>query len=192
MAFDPSRRLRYDSEERYAHERAYGYRPHEAARRANLNPRTGIATRYEDSSRVQARIAFLRRDDLTDEMAAEKRRRIEERLERAAFGDILKECATIDEKSGLPVIDWEKVMGSDLSVIVSEFNFDSETGGLTKFKRDDALAAAAQLRDMRGFKAPAKVAATVNMRRADEMSDDELASVIARYGAGDAPAPVDS
>src|ERR1700722_13320886 len=148
MAFNPSQRLKVDGEESYAQERAYGYRPHEAARRAHLNPRNGTSTKYEGKPRVQARIAFLRRDDLTTEMREEKRRRIEDRLEAAAYGDILRECAEIDPNTKLPVIDWAKVMASDLSITINEFVFDKDTGALVKFKRDDALAAASQLRDM--------------------------------------------
>jgi hypothetical protein len=175
--FDPSQRLRVNPEELYAQERAYGYRPHEAARRAQLNARNGTSTKYEAKPRVQARIAFLRRDDLTTEMREEKRRRIEDRLEAAAYGDILRECATIDEKTGLPMIDWGKVMASDLSIIINEFVFDKDTGALLRFKRDDALSAASQLRDMRGFKAVEKRDVTVHA--VDQMSDDELAQIAA-------------
>lgn len=160
MPFDPSHKLRRDSEERYAQQRAYGYRPHEAGRLAQLNPRNGTTTKYENKPNVQARIAFLRRDDLTAEMREEKRRRIEDRLEVAAYGDIVRELATLDPVTNKPVIDWAKVMASDLSIVVNEFVFDKDTGTLVRFKRDDALGAIAQLRDMRGFKAPSKIEAS--------------------------------
>jgi hypothetical protein len=177
--FDPSQRLRIDGEERYAQERAYGYRPHEAARRAGLNPRHGISSKYEVKSRVVARIAFLRRDDLTTEMREEKRRRIEDRLEAAAYGDIVRECATFDEETGeLIKIDWRKVIASGLSVAINEFGFDKDTGRLVRFKRDDALNAVAQLRDMRGFKAVEKRDVTVHSA-VEQMSDDELARIAA-------------
>ena len=173
--FDPTVKLRVEAEERYAQQRAYGYRPHEAARRAQLNRRNGTATKYENKPRVQARIAYLRRDDLTTEMREEKRRQIEDRLEAAAFGDILRECATIDEKTGLPVIDWAKVMASDLSIIVNEVIFDKD-GRLARLRCDDALAAAAQLRDMSGFKAAEKRDTTV--RISNERTDETAGSPI--------------
>jgi len=45
-------------------------------------------------------------------------------------------------------------------VIISGFKFDKDTGRLTDFERDNALQAANQLRDMHGFKAPAKTEMT--------------------------------
>lgn len=187
MACDPSQKLKRDSEERYAWERSCGFRPHEAARRAGLNARTGVSTKYEAKTKIQARIAYLRRDDLSDEVREEKRRHLEERLETVAFGDILLECAIIDPITKKPVIDWEKVIASGLSVAINEFSFDADTGHMTRFKRDDALAAAAQLRDMRGFKAPARMSFTV--RNADQMSDDELSRIAAGGSADAAAAP---
>lgn len=149
--------LRVRNEERYAFERALGYSSRESVRRIGMDPTHGIATKYEGKPRIMARIRYLRA--LDDEMLAERRARIEERLNAAAFGNIF-DFATIDPTTKKPHIDWEKVKNSDLAVIINEFNFDADTGVLTKFKRDDALNAAAQLRDMHGFKAPTKNALT--------------------------------
>jgi hypothetical protein len=91
-------------------------------------------------------------------MLAARRAHLEERLNAAAYGNIF-EFAILDPQ-GNPRIDWQKVMNSDIAVTVNEFNFDVDTGVLTKFKRDDALNAVAQLRDMHGFKAPSKSALT--------------------------------
>jgi len=175
--YDPSKRLPIDAEENYAQERSFGYRAREAARRAGLNPNSGVATKYEAKPRILARIAYLRRDDLTAEMREAKRRHLEERLELVAFGSLF-EYSTIE--NGLPVIDWNKVSLSDLAVVVNEFRFDKDTGKLVTFKRDDAMNAIAQLRDMRGFKAAEKRDVTVHAL--DEMSDDELARIAAGGG----------
>lgn len=140
--------------EQYAWERALGKSAREAARIAGYNPQTGVTTRLEKSGHpVQARISELRA--LNDEMMREKFRRIEARLTTSAEGNIF-DYATIDKATGDPIIDWKRVMESDFAVAVNEFVFDKDTGRLVRFKRDDALAAIAQLRDMYGFKAPAK------------------------------------
>jgi hypothetical protein len=156
--FDPaSLPLTNADQETYAFERALGYSMREACRRAGGKPENGTGTKWESSPKVIARIKYLR--GLDDEMLREKRARIEERLNLAAFGNIF-DFATIDETTKKPIIDWSKVKESDLAVIINEFAFDKDTGVLTRFKRDDALAAANQLRDMHGFKAPTKVAPT--------------------------------
>jgi hypothetical protein len=59
-----------------------------------------------------------------------------------------------------PQIDWNKVAASPYGVIISGFKFDKDTGRMVDFERDNALAAAAQLRDMHGFKAVQKTALT--------------------------------
>ena len=183
--YDPTKRLPIDAEENYAQERAFGYRLREAARRAGLNPNNGIATKYEAKPRIQARIAYLRRDDLTIEMREAKRRHLEERLELAAFGSIFEVTKMVFDS---PQIDWPKLAESDLGVIISEFHFDKDTGRLVRFKRDDALGAIAQLRDMRGFKAAEKHDVTV--RDAQMLSDDELARIATRGSPGAIEAPV--
>lgn len=181
MAADPTKRLKSDSEEAYAQERAWGYRPFEAARRCRLNPKTGIATKYEEKPRVQKRIAFLRKDDLSTEMREAKRRRLEERLELAAFGNML-EFGIFDDAGQLSGIQWSKLSESDLAPLVSEFRFDKDTGKLVAFKRDDPLAAIAQLRDMRGFKTQTHLAAEAKLEQAREAQQGkEGEAVVTRF-----------
>ncbi|HYM32317.1 MAG TPA: hypothetical protein VEU47_13510 [Candidatus Cybelea sp.] len=156
----------------YAFERSCGLPPAAACRAAGGKVENGQATKWEASRGVQAWIAHYRRLGHTDEMLAAKRARIEQRLELAAYGDIL-DFATIEEMPIIvgfddegepirklvkqPVIDWAKVKASPYSAIVSGFEFDKDTGQLKSFKRDDALGASAQLRDMHGFSAPKKL-----------------------------------
>ena len=174
-----SHALPNEREEAYAVERSFGYRPRIAARRAGLDPYTGIGGKYEAKPRVQARIAFLRSQDLTPEMLAAKRRQLEERLELAAYGNIFE---FTDIADGSPQIDWRRVVTSDLSVAINEFVFDKDTGKLTKFKRDDALAAIAQLRDMHGFRSASKVALTdPSGEHPMEISDSHRAIALAEF-----------
>lgn len=155
----------------YAFERSLGMPPAEACRRAGGKVENGQATKWETNRRVQAWIAHYRSLGHTDEMIAAKRQRIEDRLNLAAYGDIF-DFATIEDRlvtvgtddEGVPiteveknpVINWEKVAASPYSAIIGSFKFDKDTGRLVDFERDSALQAAAQLRDMHGFKAPAK------------------------------------
>ena len=110
---------RFPKEERYAQERAYGYRQREAARRAGLNDYTGIFAKYEKKPRVQQRIEFLRKNDLTNEYHQEKRRHLEQRLELVAFGSMF-EFVVIDPLTGKPRIDWKALAESDLGVTMAE------------------------------------------------------------------------
>lgn len=163
----------------YAFERSLGIPPTEACRRAGGNDRHGQATKWERARGVQAWIKWYREQDLTPQMLAEKRRRIEDRLNLAFHADVF-EFSTIVERPMLvkvgvdddgepileerfvkvPLIDWDKVATSPHRVIIESFKFDKDTGHLTDFKRDDALQAGNQLRDMHGFKAVNKTALT--------------------------------
>lgn len=142
----------------YAFERSLGIPPAEACRRAGGKVENGQATKWEQNRRVQAWIAYYRSLGHTEEMLIAKKARIEQRLELAAYGNIL-ELSTVDPIRG-PQIDWGRVAASPYGVIVSGFKFDKDTGALVDFERDNALAALAQLRDMHGFKAPSKTALT--------------------------------
>jgi hypothetical protein len=139
----------------YAFERSLGIPPAESCRRAGGEVENGQATKWENNKRVQAWIAHYRSLGHTDEMLAAKRARIEQRLEMIVYGDIL-EFSDLDKITKKPVIDWSKVMASPNRVTISRFRFDKDSGALVDFERDDALGAAAQLRDMHGFRAPAK------------------------------------
>lgn len=139
--------------ETYAFERSCGMTPTEACRRAagEKAVNSGSPTKWERMPRVQARIRYLRTLGQTDEMLAAKRARLEERLELAAYGNLFEFSRINDEQD--PEVDWAKVSESPYGVIVSGFKFDKDSGHLTDFDRDNALAAIAQLRDMNGFKA---------------------------------------
>lgn len=154
----------------YAFERSLGMPPAEACRRAGGKVENGLATKWEQNRRVQAWIAYYRSLGQDAEMIAAKRARIEERLELAAYGNIFDFATMIDrvvirriseeetEETTVktPIIDWDKVAASPYSAIIAGFKFDKESGVLVDFERDSALAAAAQLRDMHGFKAASK------------------------------------
>jgi hypothetical protein len=158
----------------YAFERSLGMTPAEACRRAGAKVENGLATKWEQSPRVQAWIAYYRSLGMTDEMLAAKRARIEQRLELAAYGNIFEFAKMVDRVVSIrvteeeteervvksPLIDWDKVAASPYGVIVSSFKFDKDTGELTDFDRDNADRAIAQLRDMHGFKAVNKTALT--------------------------------
>lgn len=152
--------LRKPKHEKYAFERALCASPRVAAEAAGFDKPhlTGVVTKLENHPRIQARIAELRA--LDEEMIREKRARIEARLNLIAFGDILKDCATIDDKTKLPVIDWAAVRDSDLSIIISKYKFDKDTGKLTDFERERALDALAQLRQLNGLDAPKRMEVT--------------------------------
>lgn len=143
----------------YAFERSLGIPPAEACRRAGGKVENGQATKWERSRGVQAWLTYYRSLGQTEEMLAEKRARIEERLSLAAFGNIFD----FTEICGIthdPEIDWREVKASPYGVIVSGFKFDKDTGRLVDFERDNALQALAQLRDMHGFKSVNKTALT--------------------------------
>jgi hypothetical protein len=167
--------LYYDKEERYAQERAYGYRQREAARRAGLDDYTGIFAKYERKMRVQQRISFLRRDDLTNEFHRAKRQHLEERLELVAFGNLFEFVVIGDD--GKPRVDWKALAESDLGATIAELRMDKETGHVVHMARDSAMAAIGQLREMRGFKAQDRVRLEVS--QVDQLSDEELVRIAA-------------
>jgi hypothetical protein len=179
----------------YAFERSLGMPPAEACRRAGGKVENGQATKWERNRRVQAWIAYYRSLGNDEEMLAAKRARIEERLELAAYGNIFDFSTMVDrvvivqvdketteERTvKTPVIDWDKVAKSPYGAIVSGFKFDKDTGVLVDFERDSALQAAAQLRDMHGFKAPARTELTGKNGAAlfdlSKLNDEQLATL---------------
>src|SRR5262249_47711643 len=152
--FDPTMPLRNERHEAFSRLRAILTPKLQAAREAGFETMTlGNAAKLDRRKDIRARVAALAK--LDEEIIRMKRERIEARLMKAMEADILKDFAIVEklvvggvETSRVVGVDWEKLRQSDSSAIVSEFVFDSETGHLTKFKRDDALNAAAQLRDM--------------------------------------------
>lgn len=154
----------------YAFERSLGIPPAAACRAAGGKVENGQATKWERNKRVQAWIAFHRSRGNTDEMLAAKRQRLEDRLNLAIYADLFEFSTVVDRviliKVGeeiremvvqTPVIDWNKVAASPSRVIVEKFKFDKDSGYLTDFERESAQQAAAQVRDMYGFKAPSKL-----------------------------------
>jgi hypothetical protein len=155
---DGSLPLAKRSHETYAWERSIATVPSIAAKRAGLSPRSGACSKLERNPAVRARIAHLAKEE--ERVLAAKRQRIEERLNLAAFVDLM-EFVEVDEETGrFKFIDWRKIKEGELGQIISEFTFDGKTGELTKFKRDDALNALGQLRDMHGLKSVTKIAPT--------------------------------
>jgi hypothetical protein len=151
--------LRNHKHERFARLRAILISPQEAAKEAGIDTiYPGNVARIDRRKDVRRRIVELSADD--EEMIREKRARIEARLNAAAYGDVLDFAIINKETKEIVGVDWPRLKESDLSVTVKSLSFDKDTGKLTKFDRDDALIAAAQLRDMLGFKAPTKVAQT--------------------------------
>jgi hypothetical protein len=167
----PDKPLYYPKEERYAQERAYGYRMREAARRAGLDDYTGIQSKYERKARVMARIDYLKQTDLTNEFHNAKRRHLEERLELVAFGSMF-EFVIVDPVSGKPRIDWKALAESDLGPSIAELRFDKDSGNVVHLARDSALQAINQLREMRGFKAADRHHLEVS--QVTQLTDEEL------------------
>jgi hypothetical protein len=157
--FDPAMPLRNEKHEHFARLRAVLTPRVEAAREAGYGEMTpGNVAKLDRRPDVRARIAALAKMD--EEIIRMKRERIEARLNLAAYGNILQ-FATIDPETGqIAAIDWRKVAESDLAAIICDFSFDPKTGRLTKFERDSALSALNQLRELHGFKAPARTELT--------------------------------
>lgn len=192
----------------YAFERSLGIPPAEACRRAGGKVENGHATKWEHSGRVQAWIKYYRSLGQDDEMVAAKRARIEERLAIAAFGNIFDFTEMVERvvlvagkgdkldrevKTKAPLIDWDAVKASELAPIISSFKFDKDTGELVHFERDDALAALAQLRDMHGFKAPARTELSgrggAPLFDLSKLTDEQLAALESIAAAAGSAAP---
>jgi hypothetical protein len=188
--FDPNMPMRNERYERFARLRAIMTPRQQAAREAGFETMTASnVARLDRRPDIRARIAALSKMD--EEIVRMKRERIEARLMKAAEADILRDFAIVEtvvvkgiESSKVIGVDWEKLRQSDSSVIVSEFVFDAQTGHLIKFKRDDALNAAAQLRDMWGLKAPTKFSGDLNYPKSSA-SDWTREELIAVLNAGD-------
>jgi hypothetical protein len=190
--FDPNMPLRNERHERFARLRAVLTPKLQAAREAGFETMAaGNVARLDRHPDIRARVAALSKID--EEIVRMKRERIEARLMKAMEADILRDFALVETVlvNGVKTpkvvgVDWEKLRQSDSSVIVSEFTFDPESGHLTRFKRDDALDAAAQLRDMWGMKAPIKVSSDLTIQKSSptDWTREELVAVV--KAAGDA------
>jgi hypothetical protein len=178
-----SRPLKSRYEEKYAVERSLGYGQRESARRAGLNDYTGVFAKYEKRPRVQRRIAFLRSQDGSVEYYQAKRRALEERLELAAFGNLLEHAK--NGPDGRVKLDLNSLAGSDLAVTVGDVKIDKD-GYITQVSRDDALGAINQLREMRGLKTPDHVKLSVGV---ETLSDEDLMRIVNQPPA--LPAPIE-
>lgn len=160
---DPKQPLPDADEEAYCQQRADGFDIIEAARNLGWNVASGRASKCEARPRVQARIAWLRRQDLTDEMLRTRRAEIRRRLELSAkfnLLDFIKTDSIGKMPEGKVEIDWQRLKESEYGLAVASLRFDRERGALIEFRRDDRLQAEAQLRDMFGFSAPKRLEAT--------------------------------
>lgn len=159
--------------EAYAIARSIGYGMREAVRRAGGKPENGTGTKWEQTESIIARIRYLTRYD--EDVILEKRRRIEDRLNEIAFGDLLEFCEFVEQevfigrgKNNEPeyetrrvlVIDWQRLTDEQRGRLIEEIKVNPKTGEVIGFKRSDTLQAIAQLRDLHGFKAPAKTELT--------------------------------
>jgi hypothetical protein len=130
-----------------------------------------MASKIERLPDVQARMAWLRRDD--DDLIRRKREEIEAAL-LAVLTVNVTQFAKIDEDGTITGWDWNKIRDSGLSQILCEIGPD----GGPRIKLADKLNALAQLRDMHGFRAPTKVAPTSS-------DGDGPARMIVQWGSGE-------
>lgn len=193
---NPATPLRNDMHERYAFERALGAGQREAVRRAGGKPESGSGTKWEQLPEVQSRIRYLRQ--LDDEMVAEKRRRLEERL--WAMHDIdpglLYETIEVDktDKQGNPILgeDGEPLkkkvqrprllsdIPEDVRKCIEAITFD-EKGRLT-LRTYSALAASKELRALLGIGAPVRDGDSGYDRMSDAEIIQQLASQARELG----------
>jgi hypothetical protein len=184
--FDPTMPLRREKHECFARLRAILTPKLQAAREAGFETMTpGNIAKLDRRKDIRARVAALSAMD--EEIIRMKRERIEARLMKVIEADIVRDFAIIEkvtvggiETTKVVGIDWQRLIDSGSSIVVSEFLFDAGTGCLTKFKRDDAMNALAQLRDMLGFKAPAKFSGDLNLPKqgATDWSREDLVAVL--------------
>ena len=114
--------------------------PAEAVKRAGYALNTGMEAKLERRRDVQARIAYLRRED--DELIRRKREEIEAALLAVLTVDVTQ-FAKIDEDGTITGWDWNRIRGSGWSQMLCEIGPD----GGPKIKLADKLNALAQLRD---------------------------------------------
>ena len=145
----------------YAFERSLGLPPAEACRRAGGKVENGQATKWERSRRVQAWIGHYRGLGHTEEMLAAKRQRVEDELQRIGIANMDDFVTLVPSgKRVLPVLDLTRINAlpeaqrRDAMAAVKTIRY-TENG--PTFELHGKLEALSQLRDMHGFKSPAKV-----------------------------------
>lgn len=163
--FDPAVPLADVRYERFAQLRVMGVPTREACREAGLPLSGWNHTRYDRHPEVVARKAYLAKDDA--DIVAATRLDVREQLMLSAKLDVIGEFGllkveTIDGKKVCRVVgvDWKKMVASGKSAAITKFRFDSETGVLVDFDRDDRMQAISQLRDMYGLRAARRMEMT--------------------------------
>jgi hypothetical protein len=146
--------------EAYAFARACGYGIFESTRRADADPETGMGSKWEGRREVQARIRWWRTFQQTDEILAEKRALIERELQivgTANMDDFVKLVPSGDVM--LPVLDLTRINAlapPERRAVMAAVKTIKYTENGPTFELHGKNEALAQLRDMHGFKAPAK------------------------------------
>jgi hypothetical protein len=177
--FNPAEPLSDGRRERFAHLRLIGLTPPIAAREAGLKKKNGApiadgnAWKIDHEPQVTARKAFLSGHETA--IVRETRGFVRNRLMSVASLDLLRDFAILGDvevpgtigQDGKPAtvkriigIDWAALKASEHSIAISTFKFDADTGIMTEFDRDDAMAALGQIRDMYGIKAPRRTELT--------------------------------
>jgi hypothetical protein len=196
LPHDPATPLRSDLHEKYAFERALGCSQREAVRRAGGRPENGSGTKWESLPEVQKRIRYLRQ--LDDEMLAEKRKRIEERLWLIHDADpgLMYETIEVEkaDKNGKPILGEDgqplkkKVqrprllsdIPDDIRKCIEAITFD-EKGRLT-MRTYSALAASKELRALLGIGAPTRDGEAGFERLSDKEIISQLANQARELG----------
>lgn len=148
----------------YAFERSLGLPPAESCRRAGGKVEHGLATKWENDAAVRQQLAYFRSLDHTDEMLAAKRTRIEEELQSigtANMDDFVKLVPS--GESVLPVLDLARIHAwpeAERRVAMAAVKTIRYTENGPTFEMHGKLEALSQLRDMHGFKAPARTELT--------------------------------
>jgi hypothetical protein len=160
---DPSTPLRGKAEA-FSFARSCGYNVREAVVRAGSNPESGVGSKWEYRSDVQARIAWWRTFKQTDEILAEKRSLIERELQIVGFAS-MDDFVTLVPSGPLvlPVLDLTRLQAlspAERRAAMAAVKTIRYTESGPTFELHGKLEALAQLRDMHGFKAVTKTAFT--------------------------------
>jgi hypothetical protein len=144
----------------YAFERSLGIPPAEVCRRAGGNVENGQATKWENNKRVQAWIAHYRTLGQTEEMLTAKRQRLEDELQMVGTANMDDFITLVPSGSYVvPMLDLTRLQAmseAERRATMAAVKTVRYTENGPTFEMHGKLEAIAQLRDMHGFKAPAK------------------------------------
>lgn len=151
----------------YAFERSLGMPPAEACRRAGGKVENGQATKWENNKRVQAWLAYYRSLGCDPERLAAKRERIESELQCIGTANIADFVTLVPTGAPhnhvLPALDLTRIQKmpelEQRAALAAVKSIRYTENGPT-FEFHDKPGALNQLRDMHGFKAPAKTELT--------------------------------